>query len=95
MSTVFDVTSVEVQADTNTVFAVDSVQSVTISDDMTPVSVTVDATDVVSQVNVEVPGIQGPPGLQNVHVGLTNPATIPGEEWGMAEKGYIWIEVNI
>jgi hypothetical protein len=40
-------------------------------------------------------GPQGAPGVQNVYTGLVNPATIPGQEWGMDEAGFIWIEVDV
>lgn len=53
------------------------------------------ADDGVESVTVEVPGPQGAPGLQNVYTGLTNPATVPGEEWGAEEKGFVWIEVDV
>ena len=93
MSTVFDVTGVTIDADVSTSFTVAGVESVTIADVTAPVSVTIDATDVVSGVAVEVPGMQGPPGLQNVYPQLANPALQYG--WGPEEAGFIWIEVNV
>jgi len=93
MSTVLEVTSVTVDADTSTTFTVEGVESVTIADAISPVTVTIDATDVVSEINVQVPGMQGPPGLQNVYVQPNDPAIEFG--WGPEEAGYIWIEVNV
>jgi hypothetical protein len=96
MSTVFDVTSVIINADTALTASVDAIDTATITDAMEPVTVSIDATEVVSQVAVQVPGLQGPPGLKNVYVSPasedpskdSNGVTI----WGLAEKDYIWIK---
>lgn len=58
-----------------------------------PLDITVDVTEVVTEVNVEVPGVQGPPGLQNVFVGTA--AEVAALGWGPEEADHIWIEVNV
>lgn len=42
-----------------------------------------------------VTGPQGAPGLQNVYIQADDPSNVPGSEWGAAETGFIWIEVNV
>lgn len=46
-------------------------------------------------VQVQVPGAQGPPGLQNVFVQSTDPSKDGSGNtiWGSAETNYIWIQV--
>lgn len=90
MSTVFDVTAVTVDSGAPIAAAAD-VDVITISDVTTAPSIVIDQPDTVQSVMVEVPGLQGPPGLQNVFVGPDNPSA----GWGMAQKGFIWIEVNV
>ena len=43
-------------------------------------------------VEVEVPGVQGPPGVQNVYIQENNPAVQYG--WGPEETGYVWIVIQ-
>lgn len=95
MSTVFDVTGITVSADVEIPVTINSVESVTIADAMVTPTVTLESDLMVSQIDVEVPGPQGPPGVQNVYVGATNPATIPGQEWGAEEINYIWIRTDV
>lgn len=80
MSTVFDITGISI--DDGTV--------VTLENPVTVVNTTLNA---VESVVVEVPGMQGPPGVQNVYVQENDPAVEFG--WGMEEKGYIWIEADV
>jgi hypothetical protein len=90
VSTVFDVTAITVDGGTPIVASAD-VDVITISDVTTAPSIVIDQPDTVQSVTVEVPGIQGPPGLQNVFVGPDDPSA----GWGMAQKGFIWIEVDV
>jgi len=93
VSTVHDVTGFTVDGDTSTSFSVQGVEEVSFVVDNEPVSVTVQADEPITQVNIEVPGIQGPPGLQNVYPQLNSPAVEYG--WGMEEAGFIWIKVDV
>jgi len=93
VSTVFDVTAVTVDADTSTTFSVAGVDEVVITDATLVPDITLDAPEAVSGVIVEVPGMQGPPGLKNVYVQENDPAVEYG--WGPEEAGFIWIEVNV
>lgn len=94
MSSVLDVTEISVDGAPAFVGSA-NVENVTITSAMDIPSVEIAMVEAVPTVAVEVPGTQGPPGLQNVYTGLTDPSTIPGEEWGIEQKGYIWIEVDV
>lgn len=78
MSTIFEVTSVTVD---DNLF---NISGAAIGFNVTYPIETVDT------VTVEVPGLQGPPGLQNVYAQTTNPAIQYG--WGVEETGYIWLQ---
>lgn len=75
MSTVFDVTGISVDGLTS---AIDTTPAVDIN------------VDEVLTVEVQVPGMQGPPGVQNVFPQSNNPAVEFG--WGPEEEGFIWLE---
>ena len=92
MSTVFDVTSITID-DGAPLGLSAGVDNVSISVVNVVETVTVSTPDPVDSAMVEVPGMQGAPGVKNVYVQLANPAVANG--WGMAEKGYIWIEVDV
>lgn len=96
MSTVFDVESVSIIEDTTTTF-LDGVDSVTITDATTWPSVTIDVPADMPAAIVEVPGVQGAPGLQNVYAQLADPSKdeLGNTIWGAEETGFIWIEVNV
>lgn len=91
MSTVFDVTSVIVDGGNPAIFDT-AIDTVTISDVTTTPSVTIDSPETVDVVTVEVPGMQGAPGVKNVYVQEANPATQYG--WGVEETDYIWIPIT-
>lgn len=88
MSTVFDVTGISVDGGATTAL-IAGVDQVTITDATSIPNVTVSVPDPVDTVTVEVPGIQGPPGLQNVFVSSTDPSA----GWGAAQTGFIWIQI--
>lgn len=83
MATVFDVDAVDVVTEDETQVVGGLVIDETI-DVMPPAS---------GVIEVEVAGPKGDPGVQNVYAQSTNPATIPGEEWGPLQEGYIWLEI--
>lgn len=89
MSTVFDVDQISVAGGSSTSFQT-SVTEVTIINAFQTPSVSIEAQTSSPVVQVEVPGMQGPPGLKNVYVQSTSPAAEHG--WGEDEKGFIWIE---
>lgn len=91
MSTVFDVTSIVVDGGTPAAFDT-AIDTVTISDVTTTPSVTISNPETVDVVNIEVPGMQGPPGLKNVYIQSENPATQYG--WGIEETNFIWIPIS-
>lgn len=72
-----------------------SVDSITVTDAMSSPNVTLTVPTDISVVTISVPGLQGPPGAQNLYAQATDPSSVPGEEWGLSEKGYVWIEVTI
>ena len=78
MSTIFDIAQVTVD---DNLF---DITGVSIGFSTTFPIVTTDS------IIVEVPGLQGPPGLQNVYAQTANPATQYG--WGVEETGYIWLQ---
>jgi hypothetical protein len=89
VSTVFDVSGISI--DGGSVLAVDAnVDTVTISDVTTVPNVTISVPEEIESAIVEVPGIQGPPGLQNVYIQPNDPAVEFG--WGPEQTNYIWIQ---
>lgn len=81
MSTVFDVRQISATgADDVSFSTVTSVPLINLS-----------VPNTISSIAINVPGPQGPRGVQNVFVSSANPAVANG--WGPAESGYIWIEV--
>jgi len=92
VSSVFDVDTISIDESDAIDFS-SKVESVEILVDSDIETVTITQPDDVRSVMVEVPGIQGEPGVKNVYVQSENPATQFG--WGAAEKGYIWIEVEV
>jgi hypothetical protein len=92
VSSVWDVETLIVDESEPVAFS-NQVESITIAVESDIETVTLTVPEEVDSVNVEVPGMQGAPGLQNVYVQLNDPAVEFG--WGMAEKGYIWIEADV
>lgn len=84
MSTVFDVTAVTVNGGAPTSFGT-AIDNVLIQDAFQPINVTVTNPQDIETVEVAVPGIQGPPGLQNVFVSDTAPSSPSIND--------IWIEI--
>lgn len=91
MSTVFDVDGIEISQQNDI--------PMTGSLSTTPAEVSIITTPVESieisnigdtvVTEVQVPGIQGAPGVQNVYVSSTDPST----GWGPEQSGYVWIKV--
>ena len=76
MSTVFDATALTVGQGTVPLGPV-----VTVVDVVVPTATLV----------VNVPGVQGPPGLQNVYVQANDPAVEFG--WGAEQEGFLWAQI--
>lgn len=93
MSDVFDVTSVTIEGDTSTTFTFDGIESVVITDATSVPDVTLQVPEEIDAVTLEVPGMQGPPGDQNIFPQPNSPADEYG--WGPEDAYKIWIEVNI
>lgn len=81
MSTVFDVDILEISIDGELQAAQGVVGQLML--DIPEVAVT-DAT-------IEIPVVQGPPGLQNVYIQEDDPSA----GWGEAEKGNVWIRTGV
>jgi hypothetical protein len=93
VSTVFDVTGVAVDGGTSV--AIDSgIDSITLTDDTTAPNVTIDVPQELESIVVEVPGIQGPPGVQNLYVQSDDPSKDGNGNtiWGTEQTNYIWIQ---
>lgn len=86
MSTVFDATTMNVEE--LGAVAVSTPTTITFADAQTVPSVTVNATQPVTAINIEVPG---PQGLKNVYVQSNDPAVEFG--WGAAQTDFIWIQI--
>jgi hypothetical protein len=84
MSTVFEVTSVSVDGGAASTFDA-GIDTITIENAFDTPNVTISTPQDVEIVEVQVPGIQGPPGLQNVFVSDTAPSTPTLND--------IWIEI--
>lgn len=91
---VLDVTNMSV-AELGSINLGNVVDNITISDSMAAPSVTLTVPTEVSVLTISTAGPQGPAGAQNLYTQDTDPSNVPGEEWGIAEKGYVWIEVTI
>lgn len=93
MSSLFDVTQISVNNDEFT-SSIDTVQEVTVQvlSDVTAVTITSDS--LAEIVEVQVPGMQGPRGVQNVYVSQTDPSKdeLGNTIWGEEQEGYVWIE---
>lgn len=72
MSTLLEVTGISIDAD-STFESVVSVSDVTITNAVVASSVTISNADEVPITTIEVPGRQGPPGVQNLFVSPTPP----------------------
>lgn len=93
MSTIFDAAEITIDETTDVVLGSGSISTVdiTLSQDVQTVEVTVD-TEIATAV-IEVPGPQGPAGLQNVYVQANDPAVEYG--WGAEEAGFIWAQIVV
>lgn len=91
MSSVWEVTSVSIdgQQEVNTASSVREVVIQPQALDVPNIDVTTNTERVVE---VQTAGPQGRPGLQNVYVGPTNPATLYG--WGQEQKDFIWVRTQ-
>lgn len=72
MSTIFDVTSVKVEGNTDVVLSSSPMPEISITDTSIP-QVTLQVQQAVETVQVAVEGPQGPPGVQNLFVSSTPP----------------------
>lgn len=92
MSTIYDVDAVAVNDAPASSFSV-ALDNIAVEYDpaVTNINLNVDATP--QTVQIETAGPQGPPGLKNVYVQPNDPAVEFG--WGMAQKGFIWIEATV
>lgn len=88
MSTVFDVSGVNVADEFSTAFS-SGIDSIEITDGTSFPSVTLTVPEDVETLTVEVPGVQGPPGLQNVYIQSDDPSS----GWGPEQAGYVWIQI--
>jgi hypothetical protein len=82
MSTVFDVDSIVIEEEGEVPVTV-LLETPTVTDDVTGFEV----------VEIEVPGLQGPPGDQMIYPQPTSPAIEYG--WDEDDAGKIWIQVSI
>jgi hypothetical protein len=88
VSTIFDIDTIVADETTINVGSVPT--TITLQDSLTPMQVALTVNTSPEIVAVEIPGPQGPPGLQNVYVQTTDPAV--QYSWGAAEANYIWIQ---
>lgn len=86
MSTVFDIETIV--ADDTEINVEHVPTTITLEDAITPLVIDIEIPNAIQVVTIEVPGPQGPPGVQNVYVQSTDPST----GWGVEEENYVWIE---
>ena len=91
MSTVFDVNALTVNGSGTTSMGT-SITDIVITDATIVPNVDIIVNSEVESIEVQVPGPQGPPGLQNVYVGPTDPSVLYG--WGPEETDFIWIRTQ-
>lgn len=91
MSSLFDVTGIAVD-EGQFVALIDGIQQVTVQVDQPVSTVTITADSGPEVLQIEVPGPQGPPGLQNVYIQTNDPSI--EYSWGMDEKDFIWIQTT-
>lgn len=86
MSTIFDIKSLTI--DDGTVIDVSGTLAGGISADIT-------VPNTISSIDIQVPGMQGPAGNQNVFSGTTDPSKdVDGNTvWGAEEEGNVWLKV--
>jgi hypothetical protein len=93
MSTVFDVEGIFVEGESSV--AIDSaIDTITITDAMAVQNVTLDVPQELETTVIQVPGIQGPPGVQNLYVQSDDPRKDGNGNtiWGTEKTNYIWIQ---
>lgn len=88
MSLVWDAKSLLVEGNPELALA-QSVATVEITTTLAVPEVTLDVPNSTQTVQVEVPGLQGPPGVQNVFIQPNDPAVEFG--WGPEDAGKVWI----
>ena len=91
MSTIFDAAEISVEENPDVILGSGTiaVTEVTLSQDVQTVEIVVDGE--VATAQVEVPGPQGPAGLQNVYVQANDPSAEYG--WGPEQEGFIWAQI--
>lgn len=95
MSSVLEVTAISVAGAPAVTVGVGTT-NVQVTNAMTIPSVDITVPSPIQTVAVEVPGMQGPPGLKNVYVQWVDPSTEdPENPWGPEEAGFIWIKADV
>jgi hypothetical protein len=92
MSTVFDINAISVNGGTTTSIGV-AITEVVITDAMVVPNIDINIQAEPETIEIQVPGVQGPPGLQNVYVGPDDPSVLYG--WGPEEENFIWIRTQV
>jgi hypothetical protein len=88
MSLIWDVRSIEVDDQPEAVIGL-NVDTIEITVDGVVTEVNLDFPNATETVQIETPGVQGPPGVKNVYIQTADPAIQYG--WGPEQENYIWI----